>query len=128
MSEIRDISDVEKSGLNISVVLVGTDRLNTVVKRDDQVPYRFLPTYRFSRLNNEELREMTALWEEHILQFPEPSHLTSSQAQSLLMQGTQGYIGVLDQILCDAAIQSLQKGQTRIELSTLKQVVKECLT
>jgi hypothetical protein len=28
--------------------------------------------------------------------------------------------------LCEAAIVSLQMGQSKIELSTLKQVVKEC--
>ena len=48
------------------------------------------------------------------------------QAQSLLLQATRGYIGVLDQILCEAAIRALQQGQTRIELSLLRQVVKEC--
>jgi hypothetical protein len=85
-----------------------------------------LPTYRFSRLNNEELREMTALWEEHVLPFSEPSQLTSSKAQDLLQQVTRGYIGVLDRVLCEAAIRSLQLGQNKIELTTLRQVVKEC--
>lgn len=124
LSEIRDISDL----LEIAVVLVGTDRLNAVIQRDEQVLYRFLSAYRFSRLSAEELREMTALWEEHVLQLPEPSQLTSTKAQNLILQATQGYIGVLDQILCEAAIRSLQLGQFRIELSTLKQVVKECST
>jgi len=121
LSEIRDIAD-----LGIAVVLVGTDRLNAVIQKDEQVLYRFLPAYRFSRLSAEELKEMTALWEAHILQFPEPSQLTSAKAQDLLLQVTRGYIGVLDQILCEAAIVSLQMGQSKIELSTLKQVVKEC--
>ena len=84
MSEIRDISDI----LEIAVVLVGTDRLNAVINRDEQVLYRFLSTYRFSRLGHEELQEMTAL--------------------------------------CEAAIRALQRGQNRIDLPLLRQVVKEC--
>ncbi|PZO57437.1 MAG: transposase [Phormidesmis priestleyi] len=122
MSEIRDISDI----LEIAVVLVGTDRLNAVIQRDDQVLYRFLSAYRFSRLDTEELREMTALWEEHILQLPEASNLTNDKAQRLLLQATRGYIGVLDQILCEAAIRTLQMRKPRITLPTLSQVVKEC--
>lgn len=122
MSEIRDISDI----LEIAVVLVGTDRLNTVIQRDDQVLYRFLSAYRFSRLDVEELQEMTALWEEHILQLPEASNLNNDQAQRLLLQATRGYIGVLDQILCESAIRTLQMRKPRITLQTLRQVVKEC--
>lgn len=122
LSEIRDISDI----LEIAVVLVGTDRLNTVIQRDDQVKYRFLSAYRFSHLGSEDLREMTALWEEHILQLPEPSNLANEKAQSLLSQATRGYIGVLDQILCEAAIRTLQMGKPHITLPTLRQVVKEC--
>ena len=122
MSEIRDLSDI----LEIAVVLVGTDRLNTVIQRDDQVLYRFLSAYRFSRLETEELQEMTALWEEHILQLPEASNLTNDKAQRLLLQATRGYIGVLDQILCEAAIRTIQMRKPRITLLTLRQVVKEC--
>ena len=122
MSEIRDISDI----LEIAVVLVGTDRLNTVIQRDDQVLYRFLSAYRFSRLETEELQEMTALWEEHVLQLPEASNLTHDKAQRLLLQATRGYIGVLDQILCEAAIRTLQMRKPRITLPMLRQVVKEC--
>ena len=92
MSEIRDISDI----LEIAVVLVGTDRLNTVVQRDAQVLYRFLSAYRFSRLDAEGVQEMTALWEEHILQLPEASNLTNEKAQRLLVQAARGCIGVLD--------------------------------
>lgn len=122
ISEVRDISDA----LEISVVLVGTDRLNTVLNWDEQVRNRFLLTYYMPTLNPEELRETTALWEEHILQLPEPSKLTSSKAQDLLLQKTRGCIGILDQILREAAIQTLLMGRTRIEYSLLSQVVKSC--
>ena len=121
MSEIRDISDLE-----IAVVLVGTDRLNTVIGKDEQVKGRFLSSYRFSRLSAEELRDITALWEEHILQMPEPSGLTQAKAQNLLVQATQGYIGVLDLILCEAATRAFQQGQSHIDLGILKQAIAEC--
>jgi DNA transposition AAA+ family ATPase len=78
MSEIRDISDI----LEIAVVLVGTDRLNAVINRDEQVLYRFLSAYRFSRLGSEELQEMTALWEEHVLQLPEPPNLANPKPRA----------------------------------------------
>lgn len=122
MSEIRDIPEL----LEIAVVLVGTDRLNASIRADEQVMFRFLAAYRFGRLESEELSDMTALWEEHVLQLPEPSNLTSPKVQALLVQATRGYIGVLDQILCEAAIRALQLGQSRIELPLLKQVIKEC--
>jgi DNA transposition AAA+ family ATPase len=123
LSEIRDISD----HLEIAVVLVGTDRLNTVVGQDEQIQYRFLPAYRFPSLNAEELREMTALWEEHVLQMPEPSKLSMLKAQNLLFPATRGYIGLLDQILCEAAIRALQQGRSHVSLDILKQVIAESL-
>ncbi|MEP0914771.1 TniB family NTP-binding protein [Leptolyngbya sp. GB1-A1] len=42
-SEIRDIFDL----LGIAVVLVGTDRLDAVVRRDEQVHNRFMACHRF---------------------------------------------------------------------------------
>lgn len=122
ISEVRDISDK----LELSVVLVGTDRLNTVLQWDEQVQYRFLLTYRMPKLNPEELRETTALWEKHILKLPEPSKLTSAKVQDLLLRKTRGCIGILDQILREAAIQTLLMGRTRIEYSLLNQIVKSC--
>ncbi|MBL1178223.1 MAG: hypothetical protein FWK01_24525 [Pantanalinema sp. GBBB05] len=56
-SEIRDIFDL----LNISVVLVGTDRLDAVVRRA--------------------LEATTAIWEECVLKLPHPSNLTSAPMQ-----------------------------------------------
>lgn len=123
LSEIRDISDL----CDICVVLVGTDRLNTVLGRDEQVINRFLPCYRFSSLNPDELLEMTAFWEKHVLQLPEPSELTTSKAQSMLFQVTRGYIGLLDQILRESAIRALQQQRTSIDLVTLKSVIMECM-
>jgi DNA transposition AAA+ family ATPase len=47
-SEIRDIFDL----LGISVVLVGTDRLDVVVRRDEQVHNRFMTCHRFQRFDS----------------------------------------------------------------------------
>jgi DNA transposition AAA+ family ATPase len=120
LSEIRDISDLE-----IAVVLVGTDRLNTVLRLDEQVKKRFKPCYRFNNLSTDECREMTALWEEHVLQLPEPSNLTAAKAQNMLFPATQGCIGLLDQVLCEAGIRAIQTGKPRVDLDILKQVIAE---
>ena len=122
MSEIRDIAEV----LNISVVLVGTDRLNAVIQRDEQVLNRFMGHYRYPRLDAEGVREMSGQWEKHVLGMPESSNLMSTKVQSLLLPATRGYIGLLDEILRGAAIESIQRGDRRIEWETLKQYVQEC--
>jgi DNA transposition AAA+ family ATPase len=123
LSEVRDISD----RLELSVVLVGTDRLNTLLGQDEQNHYRFLSFYRFMSLSAEELKDITALWEKHVLRMPNPSNLHSTKAQNMLFPATRGYIGLLDQILRDAAIRAIQKGQTHVSLDLLKQVIAGCL-
>jgi hypothetical protein len=46
-AEVRDIFDK----LNIAVVLVGTDRLDAVIKKDEQVYNRFRACHRFGKLS-----------------------------------------------------------------------------
>jgi DNA transposition AAA+ family ATPase len=120
-SEIRDISD----HLEIAVVLVVTDRLNTILRLDEQVKNCFKPCYRFNNLSTDEFREMTALWEEHVLQLPEPSNLMAAKAQNMLFPATRGCIGLLDQVLCEAGIRAIQTGKPRVDLDILKQVIAE---
>jgi DNA transposition AAA+ family ATPase len=122
LSVIRDIS----AYLQIAVVLVGTDRLNILLDKDEKNSHHFLSSYRFNRLNAEELQEMTELWEEHVLQMPEPSKLTSAKAQNMLFPATQGLIGLLDRILIDTAARAIQQGQSHIGLELLKQAIVEC--
>lgn len=121
LSEIRDIADK----LRIAVILVGTDRLETVMGRDEQVKRRFLSCHRFHRLDSQTLEELTAIWEDHVLQLPQPSHLTRVPVQKILGTATHGYLGPLDEILRKAARRALQTGQPRIELALLNQVVME---
>jgi DNA transposition AAA+ family ATPase len=121
LSEIRDIADK----LRIAVILVGTDRLETVMGRDEQVKRRFLSCHRFHRLDSQTLEDLTAIWEDYVLQLPQPSHLTSAPAQKILGTATNGYLGPLDEILRKAARRALRQGQSRIELALLNQVVME---
>jgi DNA transposition AAA+ family ATPase len=120
-SEIRDIFDL----LGISIVLVGTDRLDAVVRRDEQVHNRFMACHRFHRFDSQALEDTTAVWEEYVLKLPQPSSLTSAPMQKILGATTRGYLGALDEILRNAARRALQTGQSRIELPLLSQVALE---
>lgn len=116
-SEIRDIFDL----LGISVVLVGTDRLDAVVRRDEQVHNRFMACHRFHRFDSQALEDTTAIWEEYVLKLPQPSNLTNAPMQKILGATTRGYLGALDEILRNAARRALQSGQSRIDVSLLQQ-------
>jgi len=120
-SEIRDIFDL----LKIAVVLVGTDRLDAVVRRDEQVYNRFIMCHRFHRFDSQTLEDTTAIWEEYVLKLPQPSNLTHPDMQKILGAATRGYLGVLDEILRHAARLALQNGQSHIEASLLNQVALE---
>lgn len=120
-SEIRDIFDL----LGIAVVLVGTDRLDVVVRRDEQVHNRFMACHRFHRFDSQALEDTTAIWEEYVLRLPQSSDLTSAAMQKILAATTRGYLGTLDEILRNAARSALESGQFRIEASLLNQVALE---
>lgn len=120
-SEIRDIFDL----LGIAVILVGTDRLDAAVRRDEQVRNRFMACHRFYRFDSQTLEDTTAIWEEYVLKMPQPSNLTSASMQKILGATTQGYLGALDEILRNCARRALESGQSRIELSLLSQVALE---
>ncbi len=120
-SEIRDIFDL----LNISVVLVGTDRLDAVVRRDEQVYNRFVACHRFYRMDSQTLEDTTAIWEAYVLKLPQPSNLTSAPMQKILGASTRGYLGLLDEILRNAARRALQLGRSQIDLNVLSQAAAE---
>jgi DNA transposition AAA+ family ATPase len=120
-SEIRDIFDL----LNISVVLVGTDRLDAVVRRDEQVHNRFMACHRFHRLDSQALEATTAIWEEYVLKLPHPSNLTSAPMQKILGTATRGYLGLLDEILRNAARRALLLKRSHIDINLLTQSAAE---
>ena len=119
--DVRDINDK----LGIAVVLVGTDRLDAVIKRDEQVYNRFLAHRRFGKLAGKEFAETVNIWENKVIALPVPSNLTNSSTQKLLFKATGGYIGRLDEILREAAIKSLSAGHKKIEFSILQEVARE---
>ena len=120
-AEVQDIFDK----LQISVILVGTDRLDTAIKRDEQVYNRFRACYRFGKLSGEDFERTVKIWEQQVLKLPTPSNLTGKKMMIALGEATGGYIGLMDMILREAAIQALQNGLVKIDLKTLKEVTEE---
>jgi len=59
------------------------------------------------------------------LKLPVASNLTNKRMLKLIGEATQGYIGIMDMVLRDAAIRSLKKGLNKIDYDTLKEVVQE---
>lgn len=120
-AEVRDIFDK----LEISVILVGTDRLDAVIQRDEQVYNRFPSCYQFGCLSNEDFPQTVEIWEKLILKLPVASNLKSQTMLTTLKKATGGYIGLLDMILREAAIKALKKGLQKIDKVTLEEVIKE---
>ncbi len=120
-ADVRDIFD----NLGISVVLVGTDRLDAVVKRDEQVHNRFRACHRFGKLSGVEFQKTVTLWERNVLKLPVASNLSSKAMLKVLAPATGGYIGLLDMILRESAVRALEKGLKKIDLATLKEVAGE---
>jgi DNA transposition AAA+ family ATPase len=120
-AEVRDIFD----HLQISVILVGTNRLDAVIKRDEQVYNRFRACYQFGTLSGEDFKRTVKIWEQQVLRLPTPSNLTGQTKLKTLGEATGGYIGLMDMILREAAIRSLKKGLAKIDVETLKEVATE---
>jgi DNA transposition AAA+ family ATPase len=120
-ADVRDIYDK----LSISVVLVGTDRLDAVIKCDEQVYNRFRACHRFGKLSGEDFKKTVALWEQKVLKLPVASNLTSKDMLRILAAGTEGYIGRMDEILREAAIRSLSSGYKKVEKKILEEVARE---
>ena len=120
-SEVRDIYDK----LEIALVLVGTDRLDAVIKRDEQVYNRFRANRRFGKLAGEDFKKTVAIWEQKVLKLPVASNLTNKTMQKILIRATEGYIGRLDEILREAAIASLSRGHKKVDKSVLEEIARE---
>lgn len=126
-ADVRDISDV----LKVSVILVGTEeQLVPVVKRDEQLYGRFRSTYRLEPIPHQGLQNVVEIWERDVLALPESSDLTSESSLELIQSavGSQedGYsIGLIDRLLREAAIQSLEAGFLSVNRDILAQLVEE---
>jgi len=120
-ADVRDIYDK----LAIAVVLVGTDRLDAVIKRDEQVYNRFRACHRFGKLSAEEFKQTVGIWEQKILKLPVASNLASKEMLRILTPATEGFIGRVDEILREAAIRSLSAGYKKVDKAMLQEVAKE---
>jgi len=120
-ADVRDFSDHRL--LHMAVILVGTSsRLSRVLERDEQVRNRFMPGYELGILRGQQLIAVITTWEEHVLKLPQASDLTSAGKLSILTKASRGLIGLLDEILREAAIQALRAGKQRIDVATLRKV------
>jgi hypothetical protein len=122
---LEDIADILDK-LQIAVVLVGTDRLNAVLNRNEQVQYRCIAKHRYPRMTPSQIAKTSAIWETHVLRLPQSSRLSSAKVQKLLAPATGGYIGLLDRMLREAAVRSLRAGKSCVEYNILAEVVAEC--
>lgn len=117
-AEVRDIFDK----LEIAVILVGTNRLNIAISRDEQVYNRFCICYCFGKLSKAQFKQTVIIWERRVLDLPLPSNLSGNEMLTALEKATGGYIGILDAVLRETAILALKKGLQRIDLATLQEV------
>lgn len=120
-ADVRDLYDK----LGISVVLVGTDRLDAVIRRDEQVYNRFLASHRFGKLGGEDFAKTVKIWEQRVLCLPVASNLTTKAMLKTLLEATEGFIGRLDEVLREAAIRSLTAGHKKVDKDVLKAVAQE---
>jgi len=123
---MRDPSDQGSEPLPIAVILVGTARLNAVVKVDEQVDNRFMPRHQVGRLVGQEFANTVAIWEDKVLELPVPSNLaTDKKILTELLRTSRGLIGILDAVLRAAAIHALKKGKGKIDRDILRDALAE---
>lgn len=126
-ADVRDVFDE----LKIAVILVGTTkRLEPAVKEDEQVYNRFRSNHRIGTIQGSQLKEIVGVWERDIIALPVPSHLITEPMLKIIRPavGTAQrgyYIGLIDMVLREAAIRSLEQGMMHIDKDVLKQVAEE---
>ncbi|BAZ18301.1 hypothetical protein NIES4071_101860 (plasmid) [Calothrix sp. NIES-4071] len=120
LPDIRDLFDKVK----VVPVLVGTsNRLDTLMSRDEQIIGRFASYFSFEKLLGANFKKTVKIWEQQILRLPEPSNLAEDDEVITLLQGkTEGQIRLLDQILRNAAVKALETGINKIDKSVLESI------
>ena len=119
-SEIARIYDL----LNVSIVLVGTDGLDNLIKKEPYIHDRFIECYRLPLVSEKKFPEFVQILEDEVLCLPVPSNLTKREILMPLYQKTGGKIGLVDRVLRRAAILSLRKGFKNIDKATLDEVLE----
>ncbi|PSB11834.1 transposase [filamentous cyanobacterium CCP1] len=126
-ADVRDIFDE----LRIAVILIGTkNRLDPAVKADEQVYNRFRSNYSIGTIPNQQLRQVVGAWERDIIALPVASNLTSEPMLKIIRRATGAarrgyYIGLIDMVLREAAIRSLEKEIMHIDKNILAEVAEE---
>jgi hypothetical protein len=113
-SEIARIYDL----LKIAIVLVGTDGLDNLIKKEPYIHDRFIECYRLQLVSEKKFAELLQIWEDEVLCLPVPSNLTRKETLMPLYQKTGGKIGLVDRVLRRTAILSLRKGLSNIDKAT----------
>ncbi|MEH2241373.1 TniB family NTP-binding protein [Nostoc sp.] len=110
--------------LKIAIVLVGTDGLDNLIKKEPYIHDRFIECYRLQLVSEKKFTELLQIWEDEVLCLPVPSNLTRKETLMPLYQKTGGKIGLVDRVLRRAAILSLRKGLSNIDKATLDEVLE----
>lgn len=118
LAELSYIYNTED--LELSIILVGTNRLTTLISRDEQVDGRFGFRYHFDRMSPKEFEQTVAIWEKQVLKLPQPSGLTSKESIQSLARATKYSLRALDAILRSAAIEAVIQGSPKITKDILK--------
>ena len=119
-SEIARIYDL----LKISIILVGTDGLDNLIKRNEYIHDRFIECFRFDVVSEKKFPQLVEIWEQEIVQLPVPSNLNRKETAERLYLKTGGKVGLLDKVLRKAAILALKKGSNHIDKITLNEVLE----
>lgn len=115
--------------LEISVVLIGDQRLNYTIYRDEKLLSRFGSCHVLEGIHSDDLKGVVRIWEEEIIALPTPSNLVNRPLLELIGKATsrregRHIIGLLDAILREAAIASLRKDLQNIDHNILYSVAK----
>lgn len=130
LKTIRSLFD--DKDLRVVPILIGTsNRLDTLLEKDEQVRDRFASTFIFEELAGDRFREVVKVWGEKIIKMQDPlnsnNHLKldgkkriipllktgregiNKELASTLEEMTSGELRLLDDILRDAAVRLLEK-------------------
>lgn len=124
LKTVRSLFDDEE--LRVIPILIGTsNRLDSLLEKDEQVRDRFSNTFRFEDLIGDKFRKILDIWEKSIIKMQDPLNSDNKKRNipllktsrnginenlaTLLEEMTSGELRLLDDILRDAAVRLLEK-------------------
>lgn len=137
LKTVRNLYDDED--LKIIPIVIGTsNRLDSLIEKDEQFKRRFSNTFFFEEFTGEKLEKILEIWGDFFIQMPDPlnpgktiSLLKSSRGKinkdlaRILETMTFGDLGLLDKILRNAARILLKNKLREIYQKTLKAIETE---